>query len=56
MQIMHNDQDLLHATAATRGGGMNTKIESAWRVNSGEENSPADLPSTCKFDALDSSL
>ena len=40
LHFWQNDQGLLHATVVTKGG-TDTEKESAHKVNSGEENSPA---------------
>ena len=41
LHFWQNDQGLLHATAVTRGVERIPKLESAQKVDPGEENSPA---------------
>ena len=41
LRFWQNDRDLLRATAVTRGWNGYRKLESAQKVDPGEENSPA---------------
>ena len=43
LHFWENDWGLLRATAVMQGGGTDTEQESAHKVNSGEENSPASI-------------
>ena len=54
LHFWQNDQGLLHAAAAV-GGGMDTEIESAQKVDPVEENCPAGIQ-TCNLSIMSPAL